>query len=352
MPLYLRAPRPGRSPNYELRGTHLDVAVSESTFTPDKKLAQAILKQKKRDIECGYFVRPGETTFGQAADRYLIAGGDAKYLFDAGAREGEQIKPLLAHFADTPLSKIDQAAIDDAAGVLYPDSGSPTRNRQVYTVVSAVLKRAGVERKVVRPKGWKGRRRTAWLRPEQAAAVFEACNKLPTRTSHLRIEFRIFLRLLCYTGMRLSDALALQCGNVDLKRATALLPVTKNGLPRMVHLPPIVVQELAHLPKPIEGRVGRVFGFSAGSRLRDRLADVFKIAGVVIDDSERVKFHIFCHTWGTWMRMFGGLSQDDLLTTKRWTDPESLKVYDHMIVSDPAKKADTLPGAGAVEEAA
>jgi len=345
MPLYLRDPVPGKTPNYAIRGTYLGVTVDKGTGTPVKKLALEILKRKKLDIEQGHFVRPGETTFGQAADRYIIAGGDAKYLFDAGASEAEQIKPLLERFADVPLSKIDQAAIDDAAGALYPNAGSPTRNRQVYTVVSAVLKHAGVERKVRRPKGWQGRRRTAWLRPEQAAAVFAACDKLPTRTSHLRIEFRIFLRLLCYTGMRLGDALGLQCSNVDLKAKTALLPKTKNGLPRMVHLPPIVVQELKHLPVPIEGRVGKVFRFSAGSRLRERLDDVFKIAGVVIDDSERVKFHIFCHTWGTWMRMFGGLTTEDLLTTKRWTDPESAKVYDHMVVSDPAKKADLLPGA-------
>lgn len=345
MPLYLRDPVPGKTPYYAIRGTHLDVTVEKSTGTKVKKLALQILKQKERDIESGYFVRPGETTFGQAADRYVIAGGDAKYLFDAGAPEAEQLKPLLDRLADVPLSKIDQAAIDDAAGALYPDAGSPTRNRQVYTPISAVLKHAGVERKVKRPKGWQGRRRTFWLRPDQAAAVFEACDKLETRTSHLRIEFRIFLRLLCYTGMRLSDALKLQCLNVDLKERTALLPRTKNELPRMVHLPPIVVEELKHLPKPIAGRVGRVFRFSAGSRMRDRLAEVLKMAGVVVPEDQRVKFHMFCHTWGTWMRMYGGLSKEDLLTTKRWIDPKSAEIYDHMIVSDPARKADLLPGA-------
>ena len=45
----------------------------------------------------------------------------------------------------TPTSSaIDQRAIDQAAIVLYPNASPATRNRQVYTPMSAILRGAGV----------------------------------------------------------------------------------------------------------------------------------------------------------------------------------------------------------------
>jgi integrase len=329
MPLKLRAPRPGKTPFYEIRGSHLGVSVEQSTKTSNAKLALQLLKAKQRDIECGAVARPGEPTFAEAAERYMIAGGDNKFM-----------APLLRHFTNTPLSRIDQAAIDDAAGRLYPNASMPTRNRQVYTPVSAVLKRAGLEFKVKRPKGWRGQRRTTWLRPEQAFAVFKACDKVKA-PENTKTELRVLLRLLCYTGMRIADALGLQCQNVDLAERTALVTKTKNGKPRLVHLPPVAAEELGLLPNPIKGRVGRVFRFHQGGRLRDLLKEALAIAGVVV--TERVAFHLFCHTWGTWMRMFGGLDTYDLVDTGRWSDPASAAGYNHVVVSQNAKKADLLP---------
>ena len=53
MPLTLRPPRKGKSPNYEIRGTYLGVAVERSAGTPDKKLALKILNRIKAEIEEG-----------------------------------------------------------------------------------------------------------------------------------------------------------------------------------------------------------------------------------------------------------------------------------------------------------
>jgi hypothetical protein len=51
-----------------------------------------------------------------------------------------------------PLATIDQIAIDALAEELYPGYPASTKNRQFYTLISAILKRAGIERKVRRPK--------------------------------------------------------------------------------------------------------------------------------------------------------------------------------------------------------
>jgi hypothetical protein len=64
-------------------------------------------------------------------------------------------------------------------------------------------------------------------------------------------------------------------------------------------------------------------------------------AGVTLP--HRVGFHVFSHTWATWMRMYGGLDTYDLLKTDRWSDPDSADRYAHVVVSDQSRKADLLP---------
>jgi hypothetical protein len=79
---------------------------------------------------------------------------------------------------DQPLLPIDQLAIDRDCGVLYPNATAQTKNRHVYTPVSAVLKRAGIERKLRRPKGWRGGRATSRLEPDQAFRLFAAADRI------------------------------------------------------------------------------------------------------------------------------------------------------------------------------
>lgn len=328
MPLKLIPPRPGRTPYYHIRGTYLGCYVERSTKSGDAALAKKIKKQIEREIERGAFAGPGELGFAAAAAAYMKAGGERKYL-----------APLIEHFRNAPVSTIDQQAIDTAAAAIYPLATAATRNRQVYTPISAVLKRAGHERKIKRPKGWRGQRLTHWLRPEQAFAIFKATARIDAPKS-TRIAFRVFLRLLCYTGMRLGDALGLQCRDVDLNASSALLKTTKNGKPRLVYLPRVIVDDLRCLPDGLD-RDGRVFRFHKGGRLRGLLKDTLMLAGVTLP--RRVAFHVFCHTWATWMRQHGGLDTFDLLKTDRWSDAESADRYAHVVVSDQAKKADMLP---------
>lgn len=54
-------------------------------------------------------------------------------------------------------------------------------------------------------------------------------------------------------------------------------------------------------------------------------------------------FHLFCHTYGTWMKRYGGLDTYGLVRTNRWKDPESADRYMHTGPSEEAKLADMLP---------
>lgn len=327
MPIKLIPPSTKRrTPYYAARGSHLGHFVDRSLKTSDRTLAKKLVKQIERDIECGAVAPRGALTFGAAATAYMNAGGERTFL-----------APIIKYFKDTAITLIDQTMIDNAAREIYPDAVAATLNRQVYTPVSAVLKRAGIERQIKRPVGWRGQRRTTWLTPEQAFKIFKATAKIEA-PAHTRKQFRVLLVTLCYTGMRLSDALWLQWDAVDLKNKTAHLPRTKNGDPRLVYLPAVVVAELGKLPGE---KKGRVFGFHKGGRLYDMLDATLTAAGVIL--TERVAFHVFCHTWATWMRQHGGLDTFDLIKTGRWKDAESAEGYAHVVVNEIAKRADLLP---------
>lgn len=322
MPLKLYPPRPGH-PNWTIRGTYLKRYVERSSGTSDRKVAWKILKTVERDIERGAYAEPGEPTFAAAAAAYMKAGGERKYM-----------RKLLEHFGDTKLSRIDQQAVESAALSLYPSRSPATRNRSVFTPTSAVLRHSGWEGLVLRrPKGSGGRAATAWLWPEQAEAIFAEAEKLNK-------EFAALLIVLCYTGMRLSEALGLTWNDVRLADGFAYTPDTKNGEPRAVFLPPVAVAALANMAGGDQPGV-RVFRFTKSGHLYSLL----RVAAIKanVDLPERSAYHIFRHTYATWMRRYAGLDTKGLVATGAWKDRKSADRYEHVQVSEEARKAVLLP---------
>ena len=373
MPLALRPPRPGKTPNYEIRGTYLGVRVEQSAGTDERKIALQQLKRLKRQIERGEF--PGQfagpapdqanhqvVTFAMAAEAYLLAGGAPQYLGRILELAGER---SIRH---RPIADIDQIAIDNACAALYPDAPATTRNRQFYTPVSAVMKHAGEARKIRRPKGWRGSRATSWLEPDAAFALIDQAYVIEP-------EFGLFCETLLYTGMRLSDPLRARLRDLRLSQGLLYLPDTKNGEPRPVHLPPVLVRSFRAQParmgrprrgvgKPtdrplVNGAAGRsrasagvafldrpaddkLFRFHNGGRLRKILALAIARAGLTFPKRQG-GFHLFCHTYGTWMKRYGNLDTYGLTRTGRWKDPDSADRYNHTAASFEARQADKMP---------
>lgn len=136
--------------------------------------------------------------------------------------------------------------------------------------------------------------------------------------------------------MRLSEALGLTWNDLRLQDGFAYVPDTKNGEARAVFLPPMAVAALGNLSKRV-----RVFPFAKGGHLYHLLrAAAFK-AGV--DLPERSAFHIFRHTYPTWMRRYGGLDEKGLMATGAWKDRKSVDRYTHVVVSEEAQRAALLP---------
>jgi integrase len=368
MPLKLIPPREGKSPNYTIRGTHFRIYIDRTAGTSEKRAAQKVLDAIKRQIERGEYSKSaaepvGEkrpATFADAALAYLKAGGDNKYISRIIELTGEH------GLRDKPLADIDQLIIDNAVDAIYPDAPATTRNRQGYTPISAVLKHAGVERKIKRPKGWRGGKATSWLEPEQAFAVIREAYTIEP-------EFGAFCVVLLYTGMRLSDPLRAKMRDLKLGRSLLYVPDTKNGEPRPVHLPPVAITALRELlprtgrPRKAAGKLlangdaGRsrasagvawldrpadekLFRFHNGGRLRDMLKLAMARAGISFPPRQGA-FHLFCHTYGTWMKHYGKLDTYGLTRTGRWKDPDSADRYNHTVASPEALHADMLPGA-------
>lgn len=54
-------------------------------------------------------------------------------------------------------------------------------------------------------------------------------------------------------------------------------------------------------------------------------------------------FHLFCHTYGSWMVRYGKLDNFGLTRTGRWKDPRSAEVYVHTEINSEARLAAVLP---------
>ena len=331
MPWQLVAPRPGKTKYWYVRGTYLGYRVDDSTETADKKAAGTILTAWKKRAERGEFsrkrdVKPAEATFVSAAIAYMQAGGEDLYL-----------GPIMEKWRTKARGAIDQIAIDAIAEELYPNGPASTKNRQVYTPISAVLKHVGIDTKIKRPKGWQGNKRTFWLQPEPTFKLIEEATKIDA-------ELGILCTLLNYTGMRISEALEeMECERTELERGFTYIGDTKTGEPRAVYLPPVVVAALANHPHGM-ARTGRVFRFYDGSELRRLFRDACKAAGVVLP--KRTAFHVFRHNYGTWMRRYAGLDGLGLTRTGAWADAESVERYSHSEASEEAMQAVGLPTPG------
>lgn len=322
MPFRLVAPKAGRWAHWRVRGTENGVYVDRSTKVSGRKDAERILREWRAEAQKQAATGSSRRspTFAEAALSYMEAGGERRFLAS-----------LLKHFGNARLAEIGQEQIDGAARVLYPNASSATRNRQVYSPMSAIMKRAGVQRAVKRPKGAQGTPRLAWLRPEQAMRLLEAAEAVDAR-------FGALCTFLLYTGCRLSEALRLKWEDVHLEEGFAYVGRTKNGDPRPVHLPddPVLRVLCSLLP---DGRT--VFGLSKCGRLYSMLERASIQSNVQIP--ERVAFHIFRHSFGAWMRRYAGLDTTGLVATGAWRSRQAAAVYEHAVTTEEARKADMLP---------
>ena len=283
---------------------------------------------------------------GRRAAVHSFAAVALSYLEHAPRSDGTKalVRRLLLHFRETPIDRIDQAAVDKARKILLrPDASPGTVLRNLIAPLRAILThgdRRGWGRcpQFDVPRQAKGR--TRFLMPAEVMRLQAAAPP----------QLQPLITFLIGTGCRLGEALALQWDAVDLQGARVILyeGETKSGARRVVALPPAVGAALAALPH----RVGAVFRRRRNKRLRGAMVPIGYRAGggyggqvkrawastVAAAGVEGATPHTLRHSWASWHYAV----HQDLMLLKHeggWSSVALVERYAHLM---PAGQVDAI----------
>lgn len=311
----LKITRRKGSEYWYVRGTVKGEEIFESTRTTDKVIADRYRLQRENELNIER--EPDRKTFTEACIAYVRKGGEKTFI--------EKLDETLG---DYYLDEIDQNILDIKSREAYPTQSNSTVRRCFYDPFTAIRNHASkldwISHKVFSKPKVK-RPPPEWVEIDWLETLWEHCHpKLKALTTYLP-----------YTGCRISECINLTWERVNLEEAWAYIPKTKNGEPRTVHLPEIVIKRL----RDIEQESGVVFGYTHRHSAVNAVRRACKRAGI-----EYKRPHaIGSHTYATWMRRYNGMDAVGLVATGRWKDPRSTYIYAHAKTSDEARKADNLP---------
>lgn len=330
MPLKLKR-YAARGPNWYVRGTVRGIYIFETTGTNDRSAAEAIRIKREADILERSIFGPGATVaFAEAVISYLNAGGEARFLGSYDEKTGKW-SLLIGHFADTPIGKIGQDEIDQAAYALYPNAKPATRKRQVYAPMAAVLHHAAA-------KNWIRAPIIKQPKVRQSETRYSTVDRLARLLPYCSPKLRRLVVFLPYTGARISECLRIDWErDVDLSRRTITLRRTKNGKPRTVHLADPVLIELSKVPDT--DRSGQLFKWKARYAVYGPLRRACKAAGVdYLPTHQQGR-----HTFAAWLRIDGKRDLVGLKADGGWDSIQSVMRYEHLVPGESVEAVNRLP---------
>jgi integrase len=317
MPLKLIPPR--KSPNWSIRGTYLGRYIDRSSGSGKRAVAAKVLKGIERQIERGAYAEPGEATFASAAASYMKAGGERTYL-----------RKLLEHFGDKPLREIDQAEIDAAAIALYPNASCGHSQPTGLHADLGCPRHAGIQPDLGGP-----RQRRQQSKP-RGSGPSKPKRSLKKRTSSTRRSPRSASR-------SATRAEAERGARADVERCEAgrwirLHTRHEERRASSCFSPPVAVAALGVYNEWRDESLS----------IRKIRPSLFASPGAAfragVDLPERSAFHIFRHTYMTWMRRYAGLDELGLLALGTHKDRKSVGRYTHTVVSEEARRAGVAAG--------
>jgi integrase len=296
---------------------HLDAENSSVlTFSDAQKTARAWFDQ----LDQNHGVRPARYTVGDALDDYLEAfTGKSKDKTTWAAERyirpvlgSEEVSALTTERIFTYLRELAKRPAEYRADKkgrrkLRPQGDGSERSRRasanrVFAVLKAALNAAFQNGKVPTDAAWRKVKpfakvdspRIQYLSPAEARQVVAAAAD----------DFRPLVQAALLTGARWSELCRMRMRDVDLVAGVILVPVTKAGRPRYIHLSDEGVSLFTSLCRAGEpddlvflNRHGRPFGTTHQVR---PMQEACAKAGVA-----HVGFHILRHTYGSRLAMAG-----------------------------------------------
>ncbi|MCI5045122.1 MAG: tyrosine-type recombinase/integrase [Aquisalinus sp.] len=273
------------SPYWWIRGTTAAGRIKpRSTKIDIKQKAEANRYKTALEKQAVIQHTEGHTaeTFSRAVILYLEQGGSERFL--------DRIVPLIGH---KRCSDIDQNIMDDLQRVLYPDCKPSTIKRQLYTPVTAVLKKAAFRRwcpppMFEPPKGANKLKEVyRWLTPEEFELALMGCTNQAQRT---------MLTVFVGTGLRRGNAHSLR--HEDIYGEEALIYIGKQGIQRRISLQPRVLTAIRACPYNtgpiIRGTHGEPYEIDSRAS-RGAMHRIARRAGI-----DPFGPHDLRHTWATW----------------------------------------------------
>jgi len=318
----------GKKGIFHIHGTLGGERIRESAKTASEPHAQAILAKRQCEIlDRLTFGAERTSTFDEAVDLHLTMKEGTIQSYDA-----KFIQKLSDKFGKWRISDITDSEVSRWAKLTYPRCGPHGLDRQVYTPLITILKRAAgakmclvpsfqrpdkPERTVVNP-----------AREDEIAALLPACTD----------RLQACVLFMTFTAARASEACRLSAANGDIswEERKAWLWRTKNGTPRVVPLAGLVFEALWE----IKGRKGAVFGFKTRHSLNQALERACKRAGIRVMTSHEVGRHAFA------ARLLGqGFTLKQVQEAGGWKSYRMVaEVYGHLeksSVHDAMRQSDT-----------
>ena len=318
MSLKLRKRKGSR--NWYLRGTIRGIPVDETTGTEDEAAATAIRIQREAELL-------NRSVFGgKATATFLEAAVD--YNETVGHNERRLVVKLVSHFKTALLTNIGQDEVDRAARALYPKAAPETWNRNVFTPMAAILHRASRKGlcdwiRLERPK--MGPARVRWLRPEEAERLIDGAEP----------PLQALIVFLLFTGCRITEALSLDWGNIDLRARHVSIYESKTKTHRAVALNERAFLTLANLPH----REGFVFPWRTRGAVYKHWRPLCQKVGI-----KDLTPHDLRHTYATWLRKYAGQDLQGVMRAGGWRDYKSVMRYAHVTSDEIREAVDKLPG--------
>ncbi len=309
-----------------------------------RNIALQWLSQVKQGADPGKdkFTARNAPTITELADRYMSE--HAKVKKRPGSVQADETLLRLHILPRLGTMKINAIDRKDIAQLHHAMRDRPGAANRTIALLSKMFNLA--EKWSLRPDGsnpcrhiekYKERKIERFLSSDELARLGEVLNEVErTRTEMPSVIPAI--RLLLFTGCRLSEILTLQWDDVDLENQCLRLRESKTGA-KVVYLPPAAIEVLEEIERH-ENNPYVIAGAKPGSHLVNLQKPWQRIRAMA--DLDDVRIHDLRHSFAS-VAVASGLSLPMIGALLGHTQPQTTQRYAHL-AADPLRQATNMIG--------